>query len=96
MMTGRKGDIPEATRLFNTYYQNQLTKYEQALETGTKTYLKKGERITYRNTRTNTTETITAAKDGYVTLYNASKKHLIYLEELAQDLGIVLYPHPLL
>ena len=90
MIAGRKGDIAEATRLFNAYYQNELAEYNHDLENGKKTYLKKGERIIYRNARTNATETITATKSGYVTIYDANKNHLIYLEELAATLGIVL------
>ena len=36
------------------------------------------------------TETITATKSGYVITYYANKAHLTYLEELANNLGIVL------
>lgn len=90
MIAGRKGDITEATRLFNAHYQNELAQYNHDLENGTKTYLKKNERIIYRNAKTNATETITATKSGYVTIYGANKNHLTYLEELAASLGIVL------
>ncbi len=44
----------------------------------------------YHNAKTNETETIIATKNGYVTTYCANKGHLIYLEELAQELGITL------
>ena len=90
MIIGRKGDIVEASRLFNAYYQEALAEYNHDLEQGTKTYLKKGERMVYHNAKTNETETITATKSGYVTTYCANKGHLIYLEELAQELGIIL------
>lgn len=90
MIAGRKGDLAEATRLFNAHYQEVLAEYNHDLEHGTKTYLKKGERMVYRNAKTNETETITATKSGYVTTYCANKGHLTYLEELAQELGIVV------
>lgn len=90
MIVGRRGDYTEATRLFNAYYQDALAEYNHDLEQGTKTYLKKGERMVYHNALTNETETITATKNGYVTTYSANKGHLIYLEELAQELGITI------
>ncbi len=90
MIFGRKGDIAEASRLFNAYYQEALAEYNHDFEQGTKTYLKKGERIVYRNAKNGETETIIATKSGYVTIYGANKGHLTYLEELAQDLGIIL------
>lgn len=90
MIFGRNGDIVAASRLFNAYYQEALAKYNHDLEQGTKTYLKKGERMVYHNVKTNETETIIAIKSGYVTIYCANKGHLIYLEELAQKLGIIL------
>ena len=90
MIVGRRGDLTEATRLFNAHYQKALEDYNHALEQGTKTYLKKGERIIYRNAKTNETETIIATENGYVTTYCANKGHLTHLEELAQELGIVL------
>lgn len=46
--------------------------------------------MVYHNVKTNETETIIAIKSGYVTIYCANKGHLIYLEELAQKLGIIL------
>lgn len=90
MIIGRRGDFTESARLFNAYYQNALAKYKRDIEQGTKTYLKKGERIVYRNAKTNKNETITATKSGYVTLYSGNRGHLLYLEELAQRLGIEL------
>lgn len=91
MIAGRRGDIAEASRLFNAYYQKVLTEYNHDLEYGTKTYLKKGQSIMYRNAKTKETETITATKSGYITTYCANPYHLTYLEELAKELGIVLY-----
>lgn len=90
MILGRRGDIAEAERLFNAYYQKVLAKYQHALAHGTETYLRKGERLVYRNTKTGETETITAAKSGYVTAFNANNGHVTYLEALAKDLGIAL------
>lgn len=93
MIFGRRGDLLEAAQLFNAYYQNRLAEYNYDLEHGTKTYLKKGNRMTYHNVITNKAETIIATKNGYVTIYNANRGHLIYLEELAKKLEIKLYPH---
>lgn len=90
MIVGRRGDIAEATRLFNAHYQNSLAEYNHNLEHGTKIYLKKGQRIVYRDARSNETGTITATKSGYATTYCANKGHLTYLEELAESLGIEL------
>ena len=90
MIMGRRGQLDEASRLFNAYFQEELAKCNYDLEHGTKTYLRKGERIVYRNSKTNETETITATKNGYITTYCADKGHLNYLEELAQELGIIL------
>lgn len=90
MIVGRRGNISEATRLFNAYYQNALAEYNHDLEQGAETYLKTGDRMVYRNAKTNETETIIATKSGYVTTYCADKSHLDYLEELAQELGIII------
>lgn len=88
MIYGRLGNIEKATERFNTHYQNALDEYRHELEHGEKMHLGKGQRVTYHNVRTNETETITAPKNGYVTLYNASRGHLDYLDELANHLGI--------
>lgn len=90
MIMGRRGNTEEATRLFNVHYQKALAEYHYDLEHGEKTYLRKGERMVYRNAKTDETETITATKSGYVTIYCANRAHLTYLEELAQELGIVI------
>lgn len=87
---GRKGDIDQATLLFNKYYQEAYKKYKHDLEYGTKKYLRKGEILVYYNVKTNETEKITATKNGYVILYNANHAHLSYLEELSKELGISL------
>lgn len=90
MIFGRRGDMAEATRLFNEYYQSVLSQYICDFENGIKTYLRKGERIVYINTKTNETEMIIADKNGYIIIYNANRGHLDYLEVLAEQLGIVL------
>lgn len=90
MIMGRRGDMAKASRLFGAYYQQALAKYNHDLEHGTKTYLRKGERLVYRHAKTGETETVTATKDGYVVAYNANRAHVTYLEELAEELGIAL------
>ena len=92
MIYGRWGDLDQATQKFHQYYQKVLAEYEHDLEHGSKEYLRKGETVTYYNARTSCTETITASKSGYVTLYDASDRHLIYLAELAKELGLSLPP----
>lgn len=90
MIYGRLGNLDKATELFNAHYQNELTEYLFEYEHGQKTFLRKGQRVLYHNTKTGETETITATKTGYVTTYGASRGHLDYLEELADTLGIQL------
>ncbi len=90
MIMGRRGDLAAATQLFNAHFQNVLAEYNHDLVHGKKTYLRKGERLVYRNMKSGKTETITATKSGYVITYYANKAHLTYLEELANNLGIVL------
>lgn len=90
MIYGRSGDIERASELFNKYYQNVLNKYKVDFENGIETYLHKGEKMLYRNTKTGETETITAEKGGYVVIYSANRSHIDYLETLATQLGIVL------
>lgn len=88
MVYGHLGNLEKATEQFNSYYQSALAEYRHECEHGEKMFLRKGQRVTYHNVRTNETETITAPKNGYVTLYNASRGHLDYLDELANQLGI--------
>lgn len=90
MIYGRQSELTKATERFNAYYQGALDKYRHELKHGEKMYLDKGQRVTYHNVRTNETETITAPKSGYVTLYNANRGHLDYLDELANQLGITI------
>lgn len=90
MIYGRSGDIEKASELFNKHYQNALVEYKADFENGIQTYLRKGERLVYRNTKTGETETIIADKDGYVITYSANRGHIDYLETLASELGIVL------
>ena len=88
MIYGRLGNIEKATERVNMHYQNALEEYRHECEHGEKMFLHKGQRVLYHNAKTDETETITAAKSGYVTLYNASRGHLDYLDELANQLGI--------
>lgn len=90
MIFGRRGNLDEAARLFNAYYQIVIEEYNHNVEHGTEIYLKKGERMVYRNAKTDETETVTAAENGYVTIYRANKGHLTYLENLAKELEIEL------
>lgn len=90
MIYGRSGDVEKASELFNKHYQNALSKYKAEFENGIQTYLRKGERMVYRNTKTGETETIIADKDGYVITYSANRGHIDYLETLASELGIML------
>lgn len=90
MIMGKRGNITEASRLFNAYYQNAIAEYNYDVEHGEKVYLKKGQRIICYNAKTDKVETIIAEKNGYVVVYGGNKGHLTYLEELAEKLGIVL------
>ena len=55
MIYGRSGDIEKASELFNKHYQNALVEYKADFENGIQTYLRKGERLVYRNTKTGKT-----------------------------------------
>lgn len=90
MIFGRCGDVEKASRVFKEYYKNNFDEYTMNFEHGIKTYLHKGEKMLYRNTKTDETETIIADKDGYYIVYNANRSHLDYLVTLAEELGIVL------
>lgn len=90
MIYGRKGDVALASKLFNEYYQEVLDEYNYKLEFGSKTYMYKGQQVTYLNTKTKQTETLTATEDGYLQLFNANRGHLSYLEDLANELGVIL------
>lgn len=88
MIYGRLGNIEKATERFKMHYQNELAEYRHEYEHGEKMFLRKGQRVLYRNAKTGETETITATKNGFVTLYGASRQHLDYLENLAIELGV--------
>lgn len=90
MIYGRLGNIEKATERFNMHYQNELEEYRHEYEHGERMFLRKGQRVMYHNTKTGENETITATKNGFVTLYGASRRHLDYLENLANELGIEL------
>lgn len=91
MIYGRAGNTEKAGERFNLYYQKALRQYADKLEHGSQTYMRKGQRTIYYNARTQQTETVTATKNGYVTIYDASDSHLKYLEKLAEELKIPLY-----
>lgn len=82
MIYGHLGDLDKARERFEAYYELQLEEYENWRRNGQKVYLKKGERVACYD------QDITAAKSGYVTLYNANRGHLDYLDGLALQLGI--------
>ncbi len=90
MIMGRKGDKDAASQLFNAYFRQVLEEYNHELEHGKEIYLRKGQHMMYHNTKTDTTETIVAEKSGYMRIYSANRAHLTYLEELADELGIIL------
>lgn len=82
MIYGRAGNLEKAKNLFELYYESAVAEYNAQMTNGHKQYLRKGERIIYME------QDITAEKDGYVTLYGASRGHIDYLDELAIKLGI--------
>ena len=82
MIYGCNGELDRAKELFEEYYRSVLGQYKDACEKGRKQYLKKGQRVVYMG------RDITAEKDGYVTLYGASRAHIDYLDELAVSLGL--------
>ena len=90
MIYGRKGDLTTAHALFREYYRDALAQYEDIRENGSRHFLRKNEKVTYLNRKTNKTETIVAPSDGYVTLFNANRGHVDYLEDLARELDIPL------
>lgn len=66
------GDMEKAAAVFNRCYQETLAQCRQDRTHGCKIYLRRGQRVTYHNDKTDQTETITARKSGYVTLPNAN------------------------
>ena len=90
MIYGRRGDLDTAVSTFQQYYRDSTEEYAHDLTHGRQVFLRKGQSVTYRNVRTCRTETITADREGYVTLYSASRAHLDILEKLAGELGIPL------
>ena len=90
MIWGRRGELAEANRLFNVYYQNCLAKYNDEFENGYQRHLYKGQSVTYLNPKTKKSETVIATHDGYYTIFGADRGHLNYLENLAKELGIVI------
>lgn len=82
MIYGHLGDTEKAKELFEAYYQSAVSEYEDQMKNGRQQYLKKGERVIFMG------QDITAEKDGWVTLYGASHKHIEYLDQLAKDLNL--------
>lgn len=82
MIYGHLGNIEKAKQRFENYYQSVVEKNDDLAKNGRKLYLKKGERVVFMG------QNITAEKDGYVTIYGASRGHIEYLDELAAALGL--------
>ncbi len=82
MIYGHLGNTEKAKELFELYYKAAVDEYNYLTANGHKQYLKKGERVVYMG------QTITAEKNGYVTLYGASHAHIDYLDELAVKLKL--------
>ncbi len=82
MIYGRLGDTEKAKELFEAYYRSAVSEYEDQMKNGRQEYLKKGERVIFMD------QDITAEKDGWVTLYGASHKHIEYLDQLAKELDL--------
>ena len=83
---GHLGKMEEAKCCFEEYYQHCLTEYEDTKIHGRKTWLEKGNVLVYLD-QNGRTQTIKAQKSGYVTIFDASKRHLDYLDELAIKVG---------
>ena len=90
MIYGRAGDRNRAVELFTGYYLRNLEQYRHELEHGRQTYMRRFDRVTYKNRATGQMETVEAKEDGYVTLFNANDGHLCHLRELARKLEIDL------
>lgn len=90
MIFGRKGELEKASTLFRTHYQKALDEYRADFENGIETYLEKGAKLTYRNTKTGQTETVIADRDGYVITHSANRGYIDHLEALAAQLQIEL------
>ena len=88
MIWGRRGDLAEASRLFNLYYQKAVAEYNYEFEHGYQSFMHKGGSVSYLNTKTNKSETVYAPYTGYFTIFNAYRGHLNHLEKLAKELGI--------
>ena len=92
MIWGRRGNLDEASRLFNLHYQKALAEYNYKFENGHQFFLHKGGSVHYLNTKTNQSETVYAPCTGYYTIFAADRGHLNYLEGLAEKLGINISP----
>ena len=83
---GHLGKMDEAKRCFEEHYQQSLVEYENAKLHGRKTWLNKGEMLMYMD-QNGETQTIKAQKSGYVTVFDARRNHLDYLDDLAIKVG---------
>ena len=90
MIWGRRGDLAQASRLFQLHYQNALAEYQDQFENGYQEYLHKGQSVSYFNPKTKQSESVCADHDGYYTIFGAYRGHLNHLEQLAAELGIDL------
>lgn len=90
MIHGRAGDPARAETAFGAYYSRCRERYLEEVQNGRKQFMRRGERMTYRNAATGEVVTVEADRTGEVVLYDASDAHLKYLEELAGRLGIAL------
>lgn len=77
-------DEEGALACFRAYYRQSVEEYERKKREGSQVYLKKGERMQYRN------ESITADKSGFYTIYDANDGYITYLKELAKRCGFDL------
>ena len=82
MIYGHLGNPEKAKQRFEEYYQSAMDEYNDKMQNGFRFYLEKGNRIVYMG------QTVTAEKDGYVTLHGASRAHIDYLDELAAALKL--------
>ena len=80
MIYGKLGNVKKAKDLFSRYYGKCMAEYEDSEKNGTRIYLKKGERVVFKN------QDITSDRNGYVTVYGGSRGHLDYLDNISKTL----------
>ena len=89
MIYGHLGDMINAQRLFQEYYNNCVKEYEFEKKYGNKVWMNKGEKMVYKDQEGSIQE-ITAPKKGYITIFDANHSHIEYLENLAEQLGLCI------